>query len=76
MNAELNNRLLGVTEKISKFQLENKDLESQLLDIANSLTNKPVFCLQAKCLDFISVHMFGKIIKIFLAVSVSYTIFR
>ena len=39
MNTELNIRLLDETEKRSKFQLENKDLKTQLKDIANLLRN-------------------------------------
>ena len=41
MNKELNMRLLDETEKRSKLQLENKDLVTQLRDIANSMTNTP-----------------------------------
>ena len=41
INTELNVRLLDETEKRSKLQLENKDLETQLRDIAISLTNTP-----------------------------------
>ena len=40
MNAELNERLVDVSEKLLKLQLENTDLETQLKDIATSLTNK------------------------------------
>ena len=40
MNAELNERLVDVSEKLLKSQLENIDLETQLKDIATSLTNQ------------------------------------
>ena len=48
MNAELNERLVDVSEKLLKLQLENIYLETLLKDIATSLTNQTK-CLTKQC---------------------------